>query len=102
MKAREQAKYSEGPWRVEYETRIEYGPQVAGEGFCVAKVLRDPGEWQANARLIAAGPDLLAALLECEAYLWGEFQEDAPGWQHDGAKWKLYEQIKVALAKAEG
>ena len=53
--------WTPGPWRVNRH-RIEYGPIIAGDGFCVAMVLRDPPEHGANARLIAAAPELLAAL----------------------------------------
>jgi len=60
----EQAKHTPGPWSVESDTRIEYGPILAGEGFCVATVSRDPREWKANARLIASAPDLLEVLAE--------------------------------------
>ncbi len=52
--------HTDGPWRVKYETRIEYGPFVAGEGFCVGTVKRDPPEWKANARLIANAPETAA------------------------------------------
>lgn len=63
-----EAKHTPGPWGVEYENRIEYGPIVAGLGFLIAEVSYDPSEtgtpqeWKANARLIAAAPDLLAAV----------------------------------------
>jgi len=84
-----------GPWRVANETRIEYGPFV---GWSVAKILRDvPDEqWKANARLIAASPDLLAALKACEAYLQGveEAAERMP------AEIALQTTVKAALAKA--
>lgn len=35
------------PWRRE-ERRIEYGPLVAGDGFCIAELRRDPGDWEAK------------------------------------------------------
>lgn len=53
--------HTPGPWRVNGQ-RIEYGPMVAGDGFAVAKIIRDPAEHKANARLIAAAPALLEAL----------------------------------------
>lgn len=36
------------PWRVAYDTRIEYGPYVAGFGFCIAEVKTDPVDWEAK------------------------------------------------------
>jgi hypothetical protein len=53
-------KHTPGPWRVNGEC-IEYGPFVAGDGWCVAKIVRDPPETEANAHLIAAAPELLEA-----------------------------------------
>ena len=55
-------KYTKGPWRVAYASRIEYGPVVAGEGFAVATILRDPAEGRNTARLIAAAPDMVDEL----------------------------------------
>ena len=52
--------HTPGPYRIEYDTRIEYGPVVAGEGFCVAKIMRGPPEWRDNARLFAAAPETAA------------------------------------------
>ena len=55
--------HTPGPYRVQYDDRIEYGPVVAGEGFCVAKIMRYPPEWRDNAALFAAAPELLTALV---------------------------------------
>ncbi len=58
--------HTPGPWR-RYGRRIEYGPMVAGDGFLVATISRDPKESEGNARLIAAAPELLSSLkLACE------------------------------------
>ncbi len=49
--------HTPGPYRVAYDTRIEYGPIVAGKGFCVAVINRSTREWKANALLFAAAPE---------------------------------------------
>lgn len=55
--------HTPGPWRVNRQ-RIEYGPIIAGDGFCIAEVKSDPPplEIDFNAQLIAAAPELLTAL----------------------------------------
>lgn len=64
------------------------------------KGMRDQGETEANARLIAAAPDLLEALRELFATVQGEcprlLDEDR------GANPHLYSSIVDAIAKAEG
>ncbi len=58
------SEHTEGPWGVQYDYRVEHGPMVAGEGFLIAKAEPKPfgGSGKANARLIAAAPELLEAL----------------------------------------
>jgi hypothetical protein len=46
----------------------------------------------ANAHLIAAAPDLLAALKEAEEMIGGEFPRS----------WPIHSKIAAAIAKAEG
>ena len=52
-----------------------------------------------------AAPDLLAALKECEAFLWGLAQEadqdNDPDWAENGPTYTLQVHVKDALAKAE-
>ena len=62
------SKHTPGPWRVEYETDIS-GTENDPENGCVGPVdvahvyMRTvPGRHEANARLIAAAPDMLQAL----------------------------------------
>ncbi|WP_101048886.1 hypothetical protein [Macromonas nakdongensis] len=62
------ARHTPGPWAIEHETDIT-GSENSPEIGCVGKVdiahvyLRAvPGKTEANARLIAAAPDLLTAL----------------------------------------
>ncbi len=94
--------FTPGPWRIAFETRIEYGPYVAGKGFAVAEVFRDPvetgmpEEYKANARLIAAAPDLLdatqAVLDKLENMTTAEFSA--------GADKEVRENLAAAIAKA--
>jgi len=89
-------KHTPGPWRV-------IGPtKTSGWGLCigcahniVARLTgRGSNETSANARLIAAAPDLLAVLKEVaeSSQYWGEY--DVP--------LGIHERIAAAIAKAEG
>ena len=93
--------HTKGPWRLNGK-RVEYGPIIAGDGFCVAIVSRDPREAEENARLIAAAPALLEALEEAERVIRWAAQEAAGrvksgivgGWLHHADK------CAAAIAKA--
>ena len=80
-------KYTPGPWH------IANGVQIRSNRDQIAKIwMMRGGEGRANARLIAAAPDLLEALIEladCGAEAWGE---DRPC-----VKW-----ARAAIAKATG
>jgi hypothetical protein len=62
-------KHTEGPWAVK-DTHA--APEIIGGGRRIAKILYEGGSEDrqvgANARLIAAAPDLLKALEEIEAH----------------------------------
>ena len=80
-------KYTKGPWH------IANGVQIRSNRDQIAKIwmMRD-GEGRENARLIAAAPDLLEALIEladCGAEAWGE---DRP----------CVKLARAAIAKATG
>lgn len=104
------SKHTPGPWRIGHQT--DYGvfnPSViqTGEDVGIATVYgiplhvkldeveNDPkcAEGLANARLIAAAPDLLAA---CKEAL--QSSEDSEG----GGYRVLNEMLRAAIAKAEG
>lgn len=51
----------------------------------------------ANADLIAAAPELLAALKEAEVYL-----EPCEGRSYSRGQLQVYEKVRAAIAKAEG
>ena len=91
-------KHTPGPWTVNYETDIN-GMENDPENGCAGLVdvahvyMRTvPGRHEANARLIAAAPELLEALQEAvdrQAYREGS----GPNW---------WENARAAIAKATG
>lgn len=101
-------KHTPGPWKaVEHHGAID----VMGVGSGVCRVFTDPNQnslptmpqARANARLIAAAPDLLAALRKAmewvehvEAVAWDSIPEGMRG--DNGAAWA----IRSAIARATG
>jgi hypothetical protein len=86
--------HTPGPWRVlptPFCDRIEAenGPCIAETGNWLA---HEKVEQHANARLIAAAPDLLEALKELRVREWGHGPSTDP----------LYARVRDAIAKAEG
>jgi hypothetical protein len=90
-------KHTPGPWQVN-------GREVKGppdSGVIVARlpewgILADcPDQAPANAALIAAAPDLLAALKLCQARL------RSMSWQDDSSVYAL-ERARAAIARATG
>jgi len=59
-------KHTPGPWKIQ-NGKGEYEKVVTAENYIICRVYadsKDPGKWDyANARLIAAAPELLEALL---------------------------------------
>jgi hypothetical protein len=83
------------------EAQLQDG-RIATEDWdhCVATAGLDRPEHEANARLIAAAPDLLSALIEIRAYL-----SKCPPHAEDitGAKWgRVMDLSGAALNRAEG
>jgi hypothetical protein len=71
-----QAKHTPGPWKVttQYcnplgQPSFQWEHVQSEKGVCVANPNHAVQEWKANARLIAAAPELLAALKACERQL---------------------------------
>jgi hypothetical protein len=92
-----EAKHTPGPWFLFGNPAHCVGgphPQndTAGVAMCGMR-LRTPEEGEANARLIAAAPDLLAACEEFEAYHQHGSLDQFPA---------LCSQIRAAIAKAKG
>jgi hypothetical protein len=82
-------KHTLGPW----DAAIDL--QVRARGCVVGRIFSQPnGIDRANATLIAAAPDLLAALRECVDFCKGHRENDA--------KRARYERVIAAIAKAEG
>ena len=89
---KDQPKHTPGPWNV---TRTNTGVRSADAFLCRIWMLRN-GQGVANARLIAAAPDLLEALkriydLPCDCPC--EVGDDTVS---------AYDQALAAIAKAEG
>lgn len=84
--------HTPGPWI------YEDGDVLGGPGgiACVVPLYtaNGLGEGKANARLIAAAPDLLAALRTIQAFSWS-----LPRSLREDDRWKI---VDTAIAKAEG
>lgn len=103
-----QLKHTPGPWQafgqrvVAVEMpRIEYGERMQySRGYCVTqtKLYTDPDREtaEANARLIAAAPELLEACHKCEQLMLNR------GDPFRGDDWQLMQDIRAAIAKAKG
>ncbi len=109
--------HTPGPWEVmpEEDNRdyIRIRGTVLGEKFKIANVCaessaehwtaRDAEAARANARLIAAAPELLEALKEMAEYYGGAHEDDCP--QDDTCDCGLKpfnDRVNLAIAKAEG
>lgn len=85
--------HTPGPWLIDWETETIHASYDEGSGH-IAEMRAGKLTWHdrhANARLIAAAPDLLAALEYALAY---------PAALKSNAG--FIEEVKVAIAKAKG
>jgi hypothetical protein len=95
-----EAKHTPGPWAV-HPSKARVDAFVGGAPLPVCELLwptdqRSEAETEANARLIAAAPELLAA---CKAML----VLLIPKFEHEPMKYfSEIQQIEAALSKAEG
>ena len=71
----ENVKHTPGPWKRSVTNEHVVGP----DGRRVATPWIGSEEWQANARLIAAAPDMLEALTEIEALCHSETRQKLLG-----------------------
>ena len=91
------SKWTPGPWTANKPTRDNGRAEVHAGCMLVAQafnwMLDAEGDEQcwADARLIAAAPDLLEALKAAEPYL-----------RHANVAYNVYVQARAAIAKAEG
>lgn len=83
--------FTPGPWF--YDDSMKGRIAINSERAHIATIPYLDVEAKASARLIAAAPDLLTRLIECEAVLAGEGG-------HEGGS--LLEEIRATIAKAEG
>jgi len=103
-----QAEHTPGPWKLDEidpsglmkPIFIESGDATicAMAAFLEPNSHVDPKEAMANARLIAAAPDMLKALKLCKH----QIQEIASQAGHDPGVYKAYTMVEDAIAKAEG
>ena len=94
------AKHTPGPWVFHRRAQRIYGSKIGGEK--IAQIGINP-DWEANARLIAAAPDLLEALaIQNE---WVRAALECKDWHWDGDQRVAAEQSLAAglaaIAKAE-
>ena len=104
-------KHTPGPWYVgsgTYEGRNIYSVASVtdDEGFTYQPIVASAEDdgikcWDANARLIAAAPDLLEALQEAEKWF-GPFSEITINGEHDREDVRVVALIRAAIAKALG
>lgn len=105
----EQAKYTPGPWETLPEEcdkpYIRVRGTRPGERYKIANVLtlayegvpaREADETRANARLIAAAPDLLEAAAAVVA------RWDTPNWKDAAPTGEVIARLRAAIAKARG
>ena len=98
------AKHTPGPWRPTFGQLVRVFPKGSNSPICgvhirgkfVGKQKRSHEEADANARLIAAAPDMLEALKEIETRLSGD------GYVDSDDKVAGLMSIRAAIAKAEG
>jgi len=92
--------HTKGPWQVTHnsqgETFVDYTGDT-GSLFAVARVYATSGNQEADARLIAAAPDLLAALLEVQSRYASVSERGAI---EVAITPDLYDQIEQALTRA--
>ncbi len=89
------SKPTEGPWIAYGGGKRRWAVGKAGGGHCVCQLTQHgDGESKANARLIAAAPELLEALKKCAAVCAGDTT-------HKDGLIEALELARKALAKAE-
>ena len=96
------AKHIKGPWRVEEEgTQFTiYGPEDKFTTVVYKEEFARDGEMEATARLIAAAPDLLAALTEAVDFIWDEMRENPDKEDMDGSIMDRLIELQTALISA--
>jgi hypothetical protein len=91
-----EAKYEPGPWKAHIFSVT--GPKGQDIALCWDSEDGNGKQTEANARLIAAAPELLEALQAIELHCSGK--GDAKGAEHTAEGLRLREQIRAAITKA--
>lgn len=92
------SRHTPGPWKAEAggrEPLVLAGLTPVAQVFALGESIDDAAEEEANARLIAAAPDLLEALQDALSWI-GKLSDWA------GAEDPNIERYRTAIAKAEG
>lgn len=103
------AKHTPGPWVARYDYRRD-NYQIFGDGrdgmrpwLAITKCESVPAQHEANARLIAAAPELIDVLRECEEYFDqradAEYFPDSAA-PHPNEEMKLLTLVRDAIGKA--
>jgi len=89
----EKTKHTPEPWKIFYP-RMRAGAKIITDDplYPIVEIEELRPEWKANARLIAAAPDLLAVCKETTSLLSGAFWE----------KSSIRQELLAAISKAEG
>lgn len=96
------SKHTPGPWKVLNNVQI-YDEKLGGEIAVCCRYARYDAVDHANAKLIAAAPDLLSALEECLPCLgWEHDSDDELRWEHEQGNGyaELILRARAAIAKA--
>jgi hypothetical protein len=97
------AQHTPGPWWVDIDVCVAAGSGV--DYLTVAEIVdanTKPGEAEANARLIAAAPELLQAAKNALADIEGILPEFEPSGDREHPAWQTIEELKAAILRAEG
>ena len=91
------AKHTPGPWEIEPKSdTLNISARDGKRKRCIARLQRSASPYHHNARLIAAGPDLLEAAEAIDAYWSSELRQT--GVSGDD----LHMALRAAIAKARG
>jgi len=99
------ANHASGPWMAEKHPQGHYGIFQRDYAHQVAEVFdrnTSPEMAEANARLIAAAPELLEALENCRLLIEGTAELNGLPFEGDGTFARTIQEARAAIAKATG
>ena len=104
------AQHTPGPWKLNTDGDTgmndsgcildSIGHVIVTDIYGTYRNGRTTGEAEANARLIAAAPDLLAALTEAVDFIWDEMRENPDKEDMDGSIMDRLIELQTALISA--